>query len=217
MAGSCPSIRADAPAACAMRLTRRSCCMFASVVAESASPSSRHVQPLRYAVGVGADAPLHVGAAGKVLLAWLTKAELEQVPSRQPRRTHRLHDHQLGSSARRAGRCAIPRLGRKPRRAHRRRFRHLGPPVFCAEGEALGAVASVLGPDARLNHTRSVELRLALLRATPRQQVPPWAVRSRRLRRGRDAFWSHLHQGRGRLRNAAAASQRASARPRNDF
>lgn len=34
---------------------------------------------MRYTVGVGADAPLHVGAAGKVLIAWMSEQELEQV------------------------------------------------------------------------------------------------------------------------------------------
>ena len=78
LAGSCPSRRADAPTACAMRLTKRSVLHVRLGRRRVCVAEFETRAPLRYAVDCRRRPPVHVGAAGKVLLAWLTKAELDR-------------------------------------------------------------------------------------------------------------------------------------------
>jgi len=136
------------------RLGRRRVCL-----AEFESP-----HPLRYTVGVGADAPLHVGGAGKVLIAWLPESELTQV---LPPDLEALTDFTITSwDVLHAELADVRAQGWAESHGERvvGAFA-LSAPVFSSDGNVV-AVASILGPEARLSHARAVELRLALLRAS---------------------------------------------------
>jgi DNA-binding IclR family transcriptional regulator len=121
-------------------------------------------QPLRYTVGIGADAPLHVGGAGKVLIAWMNESELTQI---LPEDLEALTDFTITSwDVLRAELAEVRDRGWAESHGERMVGAFaLSAPVFSRDGEVI-AVASVLGPDARLNHARAIELRLALLAAT---------------------------------------------------
>lgn len=137
-----------------VRIGRRRVCI--------AEFESRH--PLRYTVGVGADAPLHVGGAGKVLIAWTPERELTQI---LPPDLEALTDFTITSwEVLRAELADVRERGWAESHGERMIGAFaLSAPVFASDGDVI-AVVSILGPDARLNQTRAVELRLALLHAT---------------------------------------------------
>lgn len=137
-----------------VRLGRRRVC-----VSEFESPHS-----LKYVVGVGTWAPLHVGAAGKVLLAWSSEAELSKL---LPSELERLTDATITDRS-----ILLEELAEVRRQgwaeSHGERITGafaLSAPVF-DDRQQVVAVVSVLGPETRLNRTRSIELRRLLLDTT---------------------------------------------------
>ena len=84
--------------------------------------------PLRYVSGVGSSAPLHVGSAGKVLLAFLTPAERARRPrqARVGRHLPELADRARGVAGR-ARQGSPSGVGRQLRGTGTRRRGHLGP------------------------------------------------------------------------------------------
>ncbi|WP_041775864.1 IclR family transcriptional regulator [Blastococcus saxobsidens] len=125
-------------------------------VEELASP-----HPLRYVNGVGLAAPLHVGSAGKVLLAWLDEYTLEQIlPVDLPRLTEQ-------TVVDRATLREELKLARQQGWAQSAGERVVGAaaisaPVFGANSEVVASV-SILGPSARLTDERLHDLKDPLL------------------------------------------------------
>lgn len=120
--------------------------------------------PLRYVSGVGSSAPLHVGSAGKVLLAFLTPAEqrdvlakLESDGSSPSSPAEREELRAELAKVRRQGWAAsfgerVPGAGA------------VSAPVFAGEGPLLGAL-SLLGPAERFGPERAPALRDACVKA----------------------------------------------------
>jgi DNA-binding IclR family transcriptional regulator len=130
-------------------------------IAELQSPRS-----LRYTAGIGSSAPLHVGAAGKVLLAWFDDAQLRKI----------LPDS-LGSTTE----ATITDFGvlreelEHVRRqgwaeSHGERVQGafaISAPIF-DDRHHVAASVSVLGPEVRLTRTRFIELRRELVETAAR-------------------------------------------------
>lgn len=127
-------------------------------VVEVESPNA-----LRYVVGVGASAPLYVGAAGKALIAWSDERELKRLlPAELTARTEMtITDHSILTEEL----AAVRAQGWAESRGERivGAFAYSAP-VF---GDARRVVASlsVLGPDVRLTPSRAIEIRRMVVRA----------------------------------------------------
>jgi DNA-binding IclR family transcriptional regulator len=130
-------------------------------IAEFESPRT-----LRYTAGTGSSAPLHVGSAGKVLLAWLDEAQLRKV---LPTDLEGLTDATITDWS-----VLIEELENVRRQgwaeSHGERVHGafaISAPIF-DDRDHVAACVSVLGPEARLTRTRFIELRRELVKAAAR-------------------------------------------------
>jgi DNA-binding IclR family transcriptional regulator len=136
-----------------IRVGRRRVC-----IEEFESPQS-----LRYTAGVGTSAPLHVGSAGKVLLAWLEEKELRAL---LPDQLERLTEATITDWP-----VLLDELGTVRSQgwaeSHGERVGGafaVSAPVFDDRAQVVACV-SVLGPEARLTRSRFIELRRATVAA----------------------------------------------------
>jgi DNA-binding IclR family transcriptional regulator len=127
-------------------------------IAEFESP-----QALRYTAGVGHSSPLHVGAAGKVLLAWQSEAELRKV---LPADLQTLTEATITEWG-----LLLDELRTVARQgwaeSHGERVRGafaISAPIFDDRAQ-VAACVSILGPEARLTRSRFIELRRAVVDA----------------------------------------------------
>jgi DNA-binding IclR family transcriptional regulator len=131
--------------------------------------------PLRYTAGIGSSVPLHVGSAGKVLLAWLGEDQVQGVlpagglellteatlPNREllfdELRTVRAQGWAESHGERAPGAFGV------------------SAPIFGDPGHVVASI-SIIGPEARLTRGRFIELRRsvtdAALRATQLFSLP---------------------------------------------
>src|SRR5664279_2348290 len=113
-------------------------------------------QELRYSGGIGTSVPIHVGSAGKVLLAWLPRSAAEQlVPDIMEALTattitDRAELFTLLDEVREAGYAES--LGERIQG-----LAAISVPIFDPNGEVFAAM-SILGPEARLPHEARIEL-----------------------------------------------------------
>jgi DNA-binding IclR family transcriptional regulator len=127
-------------------------------VDERASPHA-----LRYSAGVGSSAPLHVGSAGKVLIAWLPEEHLRRLlpPALDPLTPETITDwnelQRTLKQVRQRG-WAQSRGERIPGAAA------ISAPVFDGGSDVVAAV-SLFGPESRLTQRRLRDLRDPLVAA----------------------------------------------------
>lgn len=136
-------------------------------------------QSLRYTAGVGTSASLHVGAAGKILSAWLDEAQLRSL---LPGRLNRLTDATITNWTLLLDELATVR-SQGWAESHGERVGGafaVSAPIVDDRDEVVASL-SILGPDARLTRSRFLELRRAVVAAADRAStllsVPKPAVR----------------------------------------
>lgn len=127
-------------------------------IAEFESP-----QALRYTAGVGHTTALHVGAAGKILLAWLDEPQLRKL---LPDDLQTLTESTITDWGLLLDELKTVRQ-QGWAESHGERVRGafaISAPIFDDRGQ-VAACVSILGPEARLNRSRFIELRRAVVEA----------------------------------------------------